>query len=171
MKCKTIFEFYKMFPNDDACLLHLMQTRFDLTGVCDKCYKETRFSRVKKQRAFACQWCGKHIYPCVGTPFEDSRTSLQLWFYAIYLFSSTRHGVSAKELQRQLGVTYKCAWRMAHEIRLHMADVDDNKDDKLTGCVQIDETYVGGATKGKRGRGAEGKAIVFGMLEKNGDVM
>jgi hypothetical protein len=59
-----------------------------------------------------------------GTPFEKSRTSLRKWFYAMYLFTTSRHGVPAKELQRQLGVTYKCAWRMGHEIRKYMTNVD-----------------------------------------------
>lgn len=171
MKCKTIKDFYRDFPNDDACLLHVMKTRYGMSGTCKRCNKQTNYSRVKKQRAFACQWCGNHVYPCVNTPFESSRTSLQLWFYAIYLFTVTRHGVSAKELQRQLGVTYKCAWRMAHEIRKHMASTDDNKDDGLKGVVQCDETYIGGVKiGGKRGRGCD-KAIAFGMLEKNGDIV
>lgn len=77
-------------------------------------------------RAYSCQWCGHHLHPTVGTPFEQTRTPLQYWFYAMYLFTTTRHGVPAKELQRQLGVTYKTAWRMGHEIRKHMADVGGN---------------------------------------------
>ena len=88
----------------------------------------------------------------VGTPFAKSRTPLQKWFYAMYLFTTTRHGVSAKELQRQLGVTYKCAWRMGHEIRKYMAKVDGET--PLGGAVEADETYVGGKRPGKRGRGA-----------------
>ena len=101
---------------------------------------------------------------------ERSRTPLQKWFYAIYLFSTSRHGVAAKELQRQLGVTYKTAWRMAHEIRKHMADTDGEW--PLGGTVEVDETYVGGKRSGgKRGRGAPGKTVVFGMLERDGDIM
>jgi transposase len=104
-----------------------------------------------------------------GTIFEDSHTSLQSWFYAIYLFTTTRHGVSGKELQRQLGVTYKTAWRMEHQIRKHMAEVDG--EDPLSSIVEIDETMIGGVRPGKRGRGAAGKTLVLGMMEKNGDVM
>ena len=77
--------------------------------------------------------------------------------------------MSAKELQRQLGVTYKCAWRMGHEIRKHMSFVDG--DANLDGDVEVDETYVGGKKKGKRGRGADGKTILFGMLDRDGDLM
>ena len=104
-----------------------------------------------------------------GTPFERSRTPLQKWFYAMYLFTTSRHGVPAKELQRQLGVTYKTAWRMGHEIRKYMARVDG--DDGLSGHVEIDETYVGGRRRGKPGHPSIGKAVVFGMVERGGDVM
>ena len=169
MKHQTVQQFFKQFPDNETCLDHVMRTRYGMEGECPKCNKDSRFSRVSSQRAYACQWCGHHLYPCVGTPFEASRTSLQLWFYAIYLFTQTRSGVSAKELERQLGVTYKCAWRMGHEIRKHMANVDG--DGPLSGAVEVDETYVGGVRPGIRGRGAEGKTIVMGMLEKDGDVM
>ena len=101
---------------------------------------------------------------------ERSRTPLVSWFYAMYLFSTSRHGVAAKELQRQIGVTYKTAWRMAHEIRKYMARVDGEW--PLKGDIEADETYVGGRTTGgKRGRGAPNKTVVFGMLERDGDVM
>jgi hypothetical protein len=103
----------------------------------------------------------------VGSIFEKSRTPLQLWFYAIFLFTTTRNGVAAKELQRQLGVTYKTAWRMAHLIREHMAEIDG--DGMLGGAVEVDETFIGGHTPG--GQGGKGKAIVLGMLEKGGDVV
>jgi len=97
---------------------------------------------------------------------------LQLWFYAIFLFTTSRHGVSGKELQRQLGVTYKTAWRMANRIRKHMAAVDGDAPIGGPGeVVQIDETFVGGVRKGVRGRGAAGKTIVLGMMEPDGDVV
>ncbi|MDG2003882.1 MAG: IS1595 family transposase, partial [Novosphingobium sp.] len=111
--------------------------------------------------------CGHHLHPTVGTPFEKSRTPLQLWFYAIFLFTTTRNGVAAKELERQLGVTYKCAHRMAAKIREHMADVDG--DGILDGIVEADETFVGGHKAG--GQGGKGKAIVFGMMERGGNVI
>lgn len=169
MKPVNIQQFLKKYPSDEACLDHVMQTRYGMESQCPKCERNTKWSRVSSQRAYACQWCGHHVYPCVGTPFEASRTSLQLWFYAIYLFTNSRHGVPAKELQRQLGVTYKCAWRMGHEIRKHMSFVDG--DEALDGDVEADETYVGGRREGKRGRGAEGKTILFGMVERKGDII
>jgi transposase len=108
----------------------------------------------------------------VGTPFAKTRTPLQLWFYAIHLFTTTRHGVSGKELQRQLGVTYKTAWRMADEIRKHMAMVDG--DDQIGGpgtAVEVDETLVGGVKKGKHNRGSAAKSVVVGALERGGELI
>jgi hypothetical protein len=67
---------------------------------------------LESRRAYSCAQCGDHVHPFAGTMFQDSRTSLQSWFYAIYLFINTRHGISCKELDLTLGVTYKTAWRM-----------------------------------------------------------
>jgi transposase-like protein len=106
-----------------------------------------------------------------GTPFENTRTPLQKWFYAMYLFTTTRHGVPAKELQRQLGVTYKTAWRMGHEIRKYMGTVDG--DPHLHGHIEVDETIIDGKRKGA-GRGVgirKGKTHVFGLVKRGGDVM
>ena len=166
----TVTEFFRQFPTDDACLEHLWQARYGDEVECPKCGKVGKFYRLSKEPAYSCPRCGHHIHPMVGTPFEKSRTPLQKWFYAMYLFTTTRHGVSAKELQRQLGVTYKTAWRMGHEIRKYMAKVDGET--PLGGAVEADETYVGGKRSGgKRGRGAPNKTIVFGMLERDGDIM
>jgi len=167
MKQLTIKQFFDKYPNDDVCLEHIMKIRYGLSGHCDKCDKDTNYSRLSSQRAYSCQWCGNHLYPCVGTLFERSRTSLQLWFYAIYLFANTRSGVSAKELERQLGVTYKTAWRMAKEIRKHMGKVSGSGG--LSGVVEVDETMIGGKRLGinKRGRGAENKTVIMGMVERN----
>lgn len=165
----TIAEFFKQFPDDEACLAHVFEARYGQGHVCPNCERSAKWYRIKATRAYACQWCGWHIHPTAGTLFEDSRTPLRLWFYAIYLFTTSRHGVPARELQRQLGVTYKTAWRMGHEIRKHMAAVDDNP--PLSGQVEVDETYVGGVNEGAgRGRGLENKAILFGMVKRGGDV-
>ena len=166
----TVTDFFRQFPTDDACLEHLWNVRFGDEVECEKCGKVGKFYRLRKEPAYSCPRCGHHIHPMVGTPFAKSRTPLQKWFYAMYMFTTTRHGVAAKELQRQLGVTYKTAWRMGHELRKFMAEVDGET--PLSGDVEADETYVGGRTTGgKRGRGAPNKTVVFGMLERDGDVM
>lgn len=170
MKPLTIREFFKKYPDDDTCLQHIFNCRFSNNYNCPKCGKSTKWHKLKSQRAYSCQCCGHHLHPTVGTPFERSRTPLQLWFFAIYLFTTTRNGVSAKELQRQLGVTYKCAWRMGHEIRQHMAEVDG--DDPLSGHVEIDEAYIGGKddTMGRPGKNSN-KTAVLGMVEREGRVI
>jgi transposase len=164
----NIAQFFKQFPTDEICLQHLFNVRFGQGFACPSCKRPSKWFRIKAERAYSCQFCGHHLHPTVGTPFEQTRTPLQLWFYAIYLFTTTRNGVAAKELQRQLGVTYKTAWRMAGLIREHMATVDG--DGILGGnwqSVEIDETMVGGVRKGgKRGRGAEGKTVVLGMMDE-----
>jgi transposase len=166
----TVQDFLKQFPTDDACLEHLMMQRFGNPLFCPKCGSEGKFTKLQKLPAYACPTCGNHIHPMVGTPFENSHTPLQKWFYAMYLFTTSRHGVPAKELQRQLAVTYKTAWRIGHELRKYMAQVDG--DPPLGDHVEADETMVGGRRRGgKRGRGAPGKTVVLGMAERGGDII
>lgn len=172
----TIQDFFKRFPDDDACLNHLMKLRYGEVIDCPKCGKHGKFSKISKVPAFQCAWCGHHIHPMAGTPFERSRTPLQKWFYAMYLFTTTRHGVPAKELQRQLGVTYKTAWRIGHEIRKYMGRIDG--DGGLSGHVEADEAYIGGKPKAKNNAGVHkfdytkpDKTIVFGMVQRGGDII
>ena len=166
----SFYDFQRQFPDDEACLRRIMVERYGGTELdCPKCSEHGKFYRMTRERAYVCQHCKHQLHPTVGTPMERSRTPLHKWFYAMHLFSNSHHGVPAKELQRQLDVTYKCAWRMAHEIRKFMAEVDGET--PLGGAVEADETYVGGKRPGKPGRGAAGKTIVFGMLERGGDVM
>ena len=136
-----------------------MDLRVGLHSTCRRCERPTRFHRIRNRRAYVCQFCGAHVYPCVGTIFEKSRTPLRKWFYAIYLFAGSRHGVPAKELERQLGVTYKCAWRMAHKIREFMATMDV---DLLFGEVEIDETYISGHRRASRDVAAAARPSCLG---------
>ena len=124
--------------------------------------------RVSGRTAYACDYCGSHIYPLAGTIFHKSRTSLRLWFYAMYLMTAIRCGISAKQIQRELGVTYKTAWRMFKQIRTLMSE-----DITLSGPtpVEMDETYMGGRRRGKRGRPPAGdrkKTAVVGIVERRG---
>jgi len=164
----TIQDFFKQFPDDDTCLDYLMQLRHGKSLECPKCGKYGKFHRTRRHPAYECAWCGYAIFPMVGTMFYRSHTPLQKWFYAMYLFSTTRHGVPAKEVQRQLGVSYPTALRMTHKIRVYMGSIDGEP--PLTDHVEIDETYIGGKRSGKRGRGAAGKTVVFGILERDGEL-
>jgi transposase len=123
----------------------------------------------RDRRAYACQGCGHHIYPCAGTIFHKSRTKLTVWFFAMYLMTSTRHGVAAKEIERQSGVTYKCAWRIFHERRKLMAQADNNRGGPLSGHVEIDETILGG--RRPKARKWENKTVIMGLVERDGRIV
>jgi transposase-like protein/predicted RNA-binding Zn-ribbon protein involved in translation (DUF1610 family) len=164
----TFKEFQAEYPDDAACLAKLMEINYGGTHIaCPSCGVLTNFHPMSQRRAYACQECGRHIYPCADTIFHKSRTKLTHWFFAMYLMTSTRHGVAAKELQRQIGVTYKCAWRMCHELRKLMASADHTG--SLKGHVEIDETLIGGR-QSNTVRKAEGtnKTIVMGVVERGG---
>lgn len=169
MSAYTLTDFRRDFPDDDACLLYLFCKRYGQHGPVCTCGKRDKFHRVAGRRSFACAWCGTQISPTAGTIFDHSPTPLSLWFYAMFVMCASKNGVAALELKRQLGVTYKTAWRMAHAIRELMED--DTDPNKLKGVVEGDETYVGGRRRGgKRGRGAPGKTPVVGYVERGGRV-
>ena len=168
----TVNHFNAEFPNDDACLEYIKEQRWP-NGIvtCNKCKKETKHHRVTGRTAYACDYCGTHIYPLAGTVFEKSTTSLRLWFYAMYLMGSTRCGISAKQIQRETGVTYKTAWRMFKQIRSLLSEGDL----QLEGpTVEADETYFGGKRKGGTGRPMRGdktKTPILGIVERKGRVV
>ncbi len=165
----TFFEFDRKYPDDAACLEALVKKLYPDGIYCPTCEKITKHHRDKSRPSYSCQFCGHREHPMVGTIFENSATSLKLWFYAIYLMSSTRCGISAKQLERELGVTYKTAWRMFHKIRSLL----DQGDPLLGGTVEADEAYVGGAAKWRnkgipehKGRGPVDKTPVFGLAKR-----
>jgi transposase-like protein/predicted RNA-binding Zn-ribbon protein involved in translation (DUF1610 family) len=164
----TIKQFLALFPDDDACLDHLFKLRYGADPACPKCGEIGKFRKLKRMPAYTCN-CGHHIHPMQDTPFALTRTPLQKWFYAMFLFTTTRNGLAAKEIQRQLGVTYKCAWRMCKLIREYMGYVDG--DAPLGGSgrkpVEVDEAFIGGKDK----RGEDDKAIILGMVEREGEIL
>ncbi|HEV3482989.1 MAG TPA: IS1595 family transposase [Candidatus Acidoferrales bacterium] len=166
----TLQQFAEKFPNDEACLEYLKEKRYP-GGVteCAKCGVERKHHRVTGRPAYACDYCGKMISPMAGTIFEKSSTSLRTWFYAMYLMGSTRCGISAKQIQRETGVTYKTAWRMFRQIRSLLAEDGDMQLEGPT--VEVDETYVGGVRKYGRGRPMRGdkvKTPVVAIVQRNG---
>lgn len=163
MKHYTMRDFNKEFKSEKSCLQAVFDNRYGKSYQCPKCQLKGRFHLIESRKRFDCQ-CGYGVYPLANTIFHKSETPLTLWFFAIFLFASSRNGVAAKELERQLGVTYKTAWRMAKQIRTLFKQVKS----PLKGTIETDETYVGGKRKGKRGLGAEGKTPVFGMIERKG---
>ena len=183
----SVMEFMDEFPDDAACLDWLWRHLYSDDGDhadCPKCERVRKFHRVAARPSYSCDTCGHHLHPTAGTIFHKSSTSLRHWFHAIFLMSSTRCGISAKQLERELGVTYKTAWRMFRLIRTLLMD-DENP---LTGEVEMDEMYVGGKPRASdsaqwkrmtpwaRGRAVqqfskEKKVPVFGMVERGGRVV
>lgn len=160
----TVADFNREFPNDDACLEYVKEQRWP-NGVadCSKCGVERKHYRVTGRTAYACDHCGNHIYPLAGTVFEKSTTSLKTWFYAMYLMGSTRCGISAKQIQRETGVTYKTAWRMFKQIRQLLAE-----DLQLEGQpVEMDETFHGGVRHRHGHFWRENKTPIVGMVERS----
>ena len=171
----TVHQFNEMFPDEAVCLETVLGMVYPHGVNCRRCQEVTKHHRLRGRKAYSCQYCGTQVYTLAGTIFEKSSTPLKSWFYAMYLMASTRTGISAKQLERELGVTYKTAWRMFKQIRSIL-----NEDVDLGGLlVEVDETYMGGKAKNmhqaKRerlgGRGTAGKQPVFGMVERKGKVI
>jgi transposase len=181
----SLMEFVQQFPDDAACLDRLWRDRFAPDGHharCPRCERERKFHRTKTRASYTCDSCGLHIHPMKGTIFERSSTSLHLWFYAMYLIASTRCGISAKQLERELGVTYKQAHKMFKRIRTELMNDDDEP--PLSGDVEIDETSWGGKPRkhagtspylaagpygAPRGEHKE-KQTILGMVERGGRI-
>ncbi len=159
----TVDTLHERFPNDDACLDFMFKQQYGDLKACPKCgVVEPNYYRVKSRKCYECKDCGKQLSPLANTIFHKSDTGLKKWFFAMYMFSVSRNGVSAKELERTLGVTYKTAWRMAKQIRLMM----QQDSSKLSGIVEADETYVGGVRPKERGSQFDNKTAVVGIVEK-----
>ncbi len=170
----TYSRFLELFPDNDACLEHLKAKFFPDGTACPKCGKSSKFHRITGRSAYSCQYCGHHVYPTAGTIFHKSTVSLQLWFFAIYLMSSTRCGISAKQLEREIGVTYKTAHRMFKQIRTLLSDEGDTP---LEGDVEVDESFHGGKprahvtrTPGLSQKRKSYKPTILAMVERGGRV-
>jgi transposase len=185
----SLIEFMREFPDDAACLDYLWRERYAPDGehaYCPRCAKVRSFKRYqgsRQRQVWTCTSCSLQLSPTAGTIFHKSSTSLHLWFYAMWIITSTRCGVSAKQLERELGVTYKTAWRMFNLIRNRLMTQDYQG--PLSGEVEADETWVGGKLRegekrrlaaearaqGKptpKGQHLKDRASVFAMVERGG---
>jgi transposase-like protein len=169
MERYTIHDFNRDFPNDGACLDFALGLIYPDGITCRTCGEVRKHHRLTNRKAYSCDYCGTHVYPLAGTIFEKSSTPLKSWFYAMYLMASTRCGISAKQLERELGVTYKTAWRMFRQIRSMLGE----ETGWLSGEVEADEAYIGGRKRGiGKGRPGYGgnKTPVVGVVERGGKV-
>lgn len=174
----TLKDFQRQFPNDAACLEWLKNYLYPDGITCKNCGQVTPHHRVKSRPSYSCDYCGHHVHPTAGTIFHKSPTPLTIWFYAIYMMAQTRCGISAKQIERETGVTYKCAWRMFKQIRSMLDDENPSGpgtfEGKLTRKVEVDEAYFGGRRKGGAGRpmagDRKGKQTVVGIAQRQGRV-
>jgi transposase len=165
----TLKDFQKQFPDDATCLEWLRNRLYPEGIYCETCEATTKHHRVVSRPSYSCDHCGHHVHPTAGTIFHKSPTPLTTWFYAMYLMSATRCGISAKQIQRETGVTYKTAWRMFKQIRSMLTDENSGPIGGFGRKVEMDETYYGSRSEGKRGRGTD-KTPVVGMVQRKGQV-
>jgi transposase-like protein len=158
-------EFRHRFSTQEVCREYLVKCRWPDGFVCPKCLSKNSWLN-KRRYVFECKDCGRQTSPSANTIMHRSHLSLQEWFWAAYLVATHTPGISALQLQRQLGIgSYKNAWYLLHRLRKSM--VNDNRT-QLSGLVEVDETFVGGPAKGKKGRGvaaADHKSLVVGAVE------
>jgi transposase len=161
------------FPDDQACLTWLVEYLYPDGITCKKCEKVTKHHKLKNRRVYSCDRCGTQMSPTARTIFHKSSTPLTDWFYAIWMMSSNKAGTSAKQIERELGVSYPTAFRMMHKIRTMM----EAPDGLLSGEVEIDESYLHAnvfkrsSAKRRYGRtGQRAGQILFGILQRNGAV-
>ena len=161
----TIKLFNERFADDSTDLDYLYEQAYGDMPACPHCgIINPGYYRVRSRKCYECKDCGNQIHPLAGTIFHKSSTPLKDWFYVIFLFSVAKNGVSAKEIERHLGVTYKTAWRMAKQVRLLMLESRT----PLSGVVETDETYIGGRQRG--GKSVRDKEVIFGLVERDGNV-
>jgi len=159
-------DFESQFPNDATCLEWLRNYLYPDGIFCEKCKRITKHHRVVSRPSYSCDHCGHHVHPTAGTIFHKSPTPLTTWFYAIYLMASTRCGISAKQIERETGVTYKTAWRMFKQIRSMLEENSGPFGGSGKG-VEMDETYFGGRVRGVRNKDTN-KTCIVGVVERKG---
>jgi len=162
---KTLTEFEARFSTEDACRAYLLQLRWPDGVVCPRCKGGKVWARSRD--LLVCASCSYEISVTAGTIFERTRKPLTMWFRAMWWVTSQKTGASALSLQQILGLgSYHTAWTWLHKLRRAMVRPGR---DRLSGCVEADETYVGGVKHGKRGRGASGKSLIVVAAEINGN--
>lgn len=162
--------YLERFGTNEKCLAYLARLRWPEGIHCETCERITRHHLIAERKCYSCQHCGTQVRPTAGTIFENSKVPLPDWFYVAFLFSKTKTGIPAKQIERELGISYPTALRICNTIRGCMNEGLD----PFTGTVEVDETYIGGKPRGPRGKAKRGrgtkKTPVFGVLERGGAV-
>jgi len=161
---KTVLEFEEWFATEEACREYLRRLRWPEGFRCPRCKGDKAW--VMGRGLMRCTHCDLQTSVTAGTIFQDTRLPLRLWFRAMWYVTNQKHGVSAVGLQRVLGLgSYRTAWTWLHKLRAAMVRPGR---DRLSGTVEVDETYLGGEKPGKRGRGAAGKTLVLVAAQQDG---
>jgi transposase-like protein len=155
------------FGSDDSCRAYLEALRWPHKVTCPRCDSD-KMSRVRERKVFDCDSCRYQFSVLAGTVFQDTKLPLSTWFATTYLMCESRKGISANQVKRMIGGSYKTSWYLCHRIRAAMKDAEIQP--KMTGVVEMDETYVGGHHIGHgRGEAAqENKQVVIGIKQRNG---
>jgi transposase-like protein len=172
----TLQEAILFFADKGTCFNFMVSMRWsDGIAVCPYC-ENNQTSFLSTRNIWKCKRCKKQFSVKIGTIFEDSPIGLDKWLTAMWLIANAKNGISSYEIHRAIGITQKSAWFMLHRIRLAM---QNGSLDKLSGNVEVDETFIGGKAKNMhkakreaiiKGRGSVGKAVVMGLLERKGRV-
>ena len=162
---QTLMEFEQWFASEEACYEYIFKLRWPDGFSCPRCQHNKAW--LTKRKLHHCAHCGYETSVTAGTIFQGTRKPLWLWFRAIWYMVGQKNGVSAMGLQRVLGFRrYETIWIWLHKLRTAMVRPGR---DRLSGTVEIDETYIGGKREGKRGRGASGKSLVLIAVEDKGN--
>jgi transposase-like protein len=172
----NLFSLAKAFPDESAALDYWIKTRWPNGVECVGCGHPKVYRIVTPNKSgrnvliFECAGCGLHFSPTAGTLFHDSHLPLQKWFMAIALMCESKKGISANQLKRHMGVTYKTAWFVCHRIRKAMSDTDITPSGNEGQVVEIDETYIGPSLRDGGKDGRRSKIKVMGIAERGGRV-
>ena len=172
----TFLELIEKYPTEESIIKYFLTIRYPNGVECNHCGSPRVYQETKRRKVFSCGSCMSTFSPFKGTIFEKSSTDLRKWFYAIHLFLNGKKGISGLQLKREIGVTYKTAWRMLQQIRIAMGNAEQKE--FFDTIVEIDETYVGGKPRKnnrkdddndldppKRGRGTK-KTPVVGVIDR-----
>lgn len=183
----TFLELMKKFPTEESVINYYITIRYPDGVRCNHCGSDKVYQKNGRKKVFNCPNCNNTFSPFTDTIFEHSSTDLRKWMYAIHMFLNGKKGISGLQLQREIGVTYKTAWRMLQQIRIAMGNVEHKE--FVDTIIEMDETYVGGkprkennhkddgdgggsalaSPKNKRGRGTS-KTPVVGVIDRTNKI-
>ncbi|MEO1076440.1 MAG: IS1595 family transposase, partial [Bacteroidota bacterium] len=163
MQKYSVAQFIREFGSEQACVEYIARTRWPEGIPCPNCQDRTEHYLIESRKCYECKGCGTQTYPTKDTIFFKSRTPLTVWFYVVFQMAKTRTGVSAKQIERETGVTYKTAWKMCQKVRAALAE---GTFEAMEGTVEVDEVYMGSRKPRRKGQRKRGRGTVTGTMPK-----